>query len=184
MIGARWLTVAALALLCGLGCGNRTAVGTTTGSDAGPVPPASGDPPGAVADPGQDPAGVGLGGPVQFVVPDAQPAEGVEVKLDGGLIALVRAYRTGGDTAAKALVSSEGFEMTDERLRVGVTVSNEAQVASVRQRIEELGGKVIVGLANQIYAFLPVAAVESLAAEEAVWSMAVPQRIASPFPGK
>ncbi|MCY4597869.1 MAG: hypothetical protein OXC19_24105 [Bryobacterales bacterium] len=182
MIGARWLAVAALALLCGLGCRNRTPVGTTTRSDVGLAPPASGDPPGAVADPGQDAAEPG--GRVQFDVPVVEPAEGVEVKLDGSLIALVRAYQAGGDTAVKALVSSEGFEMRDELLRVGVTVSDEAQVASVRQRVEELGGEVIVGLATQLYAFLPVAAVESLAAEEAVWSMALPQRVASPFPVK
>ena len=87
-------------------------------------------------------------------------AEGVEVKLDGSLMALARAYRSGGDVAVKALASAGDLAMDGNRLRVGVTVLDEARVAGVKARIEELGGEVAVELGNRLFALLPVAALE------------------------
>lgn len=181
MIGRRWLAVAVVAL-CGLGCGNRTVVGTAQGGSSGPPTPA-----GDSSSAGGAGSALGeseLGNAVQLEDPLVEPPQGVEVKLDGSLVALVRAYRAGGQAAASALVRTEGFEMTQERLNVGVTVGDEAEMATIRERIEELGGEVTVGFANQIYALLPISAVEALATEESVWSMAVPRRVTSPLPQK
>ena len=113
--------------------------------------------------------------------PQARSPEGVEVKLDGRLIAVVRAYRSGGDVAAKALARTERVATVADRLRVGVTVADKNDMDSLRTRIAELGGEVTVEFGNRLYALLPVAALESLAEEERVWSIATPRKVASPL---
>lgn len=113
-------------------------------------------------------------------VPAAQAPEGVEVKLDGQLIAVVRAYQSGGDIAAKALVRAENVAADADRLRLAVTVANRNDVVAMRSRITQLGGEVTVEFGNRVYALLPVAALEPLAADEMVWSIATPRQIASP----
>ena len=157
MTGPMRASAACLAALAFLGFGCRTAVRSN--------------------------AGRASSGPATVEVPAAKAPEGVEVKLDGRLIAVVRAYRSGGDIAAKALVRTENVATVDDRLRVGVTVADTKDVAATRTRIGELGGEVTVEFGNRVFALLPVAALESLAAEEIVWSIAVPRQIVSP-PGR
>ena len=184
MTSGRWLLAAGLAVLCGPGCGNRAAVDRPSAGGAGPPSPVAEAPATESKDSASDQVAGDLSGQVQFDVPAVKPPEGAEVKLDGSLVALVRAFREGGDAAANALVRSASLDSEEDRLRVGVIVEDEAQVASVTKRIEELGGEVTVGLGNRIFALLPVAAVELLASEDAVWSMAVPRPVASPFGAK
>lgn len=167
--------------MCCLGCGSRQVAGTAPAGEAGKVAPDASGP--SVAG---EASGAGLAAgvaerPVKLEVPSMTAAECVEVKLDGSLMALARAYRSGGDVAVKALASAGDLAMDGNRLRVGVTVLDEARVAGVKARIEELGGEVAVELGNRVFALLPVAALEPLTEGEAVWSMAIPQRIVAPL---
>ena len=184
MSGASRVWVAGLVALCGLGCGSRAVVGTVPEGEAGRVAPESSGPSAGAEGSGSGREGDAAGGPVKLEAPAVKAPEGLEVKLDGNLVALVRSYRQGGEAAVKTLVRSGNVEMIGNRLRLGVTVADEAQVAAVKRKIGELGGEVTVELGNRVFALLPVAALEPLAAEEGVWSMEAPQPVASPLEPK
>lgn len=119
---------------------------------------------------------------IAFPVPEIRPPEGDEIKLDQTLLALVRARREGGGDAVKALVAEGRIELeAEDRVRVEVTVTKPAAVAELKEQIAALGGEVTTEFDNRIYALVPTASVETLAAKESVWTMAVPQVVASPF---
>ena len=117
---ARRIWAVSLMALCGLGCGSRAVVGTAPGGESGGVATEAGGPPEEADVPGPGREEGAAGAPVKLEAPDKQQTEGVEVKLDGELLALVRAYRQGGEAAVKTLVSSEA---RDDRgpAAVGVT---------------------------------------------------------------
>ena len=82
----------------------------------------------------------------------------------------------------KALVAEGRIELeAEDRVRVEVTVTAPAAVVELKEQIAALGGEVTTEFDNRIYALVPTASVETLAAEESVWIMAVPQVVASPF---
>ena len=155
-------------------------VGTKPGLDPvvaeDPAKPGEGQ--GAEADPEKTPDTTAIA----FPVPEIRPPEGDEVKLDQTLLALVRARREGGGDAVKALAAEGRIELeAEDRVRVEVTVTTAAAVAELKKQIAALGGDVSTDFHNRVYALVPTASVETLAAEESVWIMAVPQVVASPF---
>lgn len=154
------------------------------GTKPGPDPVVTDDPAklgegqSAEADPEKTPDTTAIALPV----PEIRPAEGDEIKLDQTLLALVRARREGGGDAVKAMVAEGRIELeAEDRVRVEVTVTTAAAVAELKQQIAAVGGEVSTEFQNRIYALVPTASVETLAAEESVWNMAVPQVVASPF---
>lgn len=103
------------------------------------------------------------------------------MKLDGELIAVARAYRKGGDVAEKALVQSKKVSTVGGRLRVGITVANKDDLPFVRTKPQQVGAKITVEFGNRVFAIVPIAALETTAAEEEVWSITVPRRVAAPI---
>lgn len=101
------------------------------------------------------------------------------MKLDGELIAVARAYRKSGGVAAKALVQSKKVSTVGGRLRVGITVANKDDLPFVRTKLQQVGAKITVEFGNRV--LVPIAALEAIAAEDKVWSIAVPRRVAAPI---
>ena len=182
--GSRWVWVAGLMALFGLACGNRAPV--TTKPEDKPAQGADEATGSSVEreDSGSEQTGNVVGGTVKLEVPEVKVPVGFEVKLDGNLVAVVRAFREGGEVAVAAMVRSGNVQMEMHRLRVGVTVTDTEQVTEVKKKIEGLGGEVTVELGNKVFALLPVASLEALAKEDTVWNMEVPKTIASPFKGQ
>ena len=118
--------------------------------------------------------------PTTLSPPATNEPLGIELKLDGQLIAVVRAYRSGGEVAAKALVQAKNVSTVAGRLRVGITVKHKKEVPIVRTRLQKLGADVTAELGTRLYAILPVQALVSIAEDERIWSIAVPRRIVSP----
>lgn len=130
-------------------------------------------------------AGHGSPEPVLLVEPDVLPAEwpvtGVEAKLDGVLLELVRARREGGETGLLAYVERHRQGLSPERLPVQIVCESIGAVAAVREQVAAAGGTVTTSFENHLWAELPLDGVEALAATEAIWTVAVSQAVVRPF---
>lgn len=119
---------------------------------------------------------------IDFPVPEIRPPEGDEIKLDQTLLALVRARHERSTAAVNALVGEGRIELeAEDRVRVEVTATSTTAVAALKEHIVDLGGEVSSEFRNRVYAFVPMESLETLAAVDSVWNMAVPQAVASPL---
>ena len=103
--------------------------------------------------------------------PAADAVTPVEAKLDGALLELVRGQRDGRD--ARAL--SDGG-----RVVVEIVCESPDHVAAVREQVVAAGGAVTASFEDHLWAEVPLAAVEGLAATPAVWTMALNRAVARP----
>lgn len=159
------------------------------GTDAVPVPPEADGP--VAADPERPGDAEGQAvkpevteglETVDFSVPEIKAPEGNEIKLDQTLLALVRAQDEGGPGAVKALVAKSEVQLdANGRVRVEIVASAETAVAALKKRVTALDGEVTADFQNHVYALVPTASLGTLAAEEAVWSMAVSRPTVAPL---
>ena len=113
-------------------------------------------------------------------LPVAQPVTGADVKLDGVLLELVRARRTGGEAGVLAYVERYQPGLSVDRLRVQIVCESADQAASVREQVEGAGGTVTTNFANYIWAEVSLDEIETLAVTEAVWTIGVSQALVQP----
>ena len=140
---------------------------------APPEPPS--DAPGAEVPPADSvplPGGAAL--------PVAQPVTGADVKLDGVLLELVRARRTGGEAGVLAYVERSQPGLSVDRLRVQIVCESADKAASVRELVAGAGGTVTTSFANYIWAEVSLDEIEALAVTEAVWTIGVSQALVQP----
>lgn len=103
--------------------------------------------------------------------PAADAVTPVEAKLDGALLEMVRGQRDGRDARA----SSDG-----DRVAVEIVCESPDHVAAVREQVVAAGGAVTASFEDHLWAEVPLAAVEGLAATPAVWTMALNRAVARP----
>ena len=103
--------------------------------------------------------------------PAADAVTPVEAKLDGALLEMVRGQRDGRDARA----SSDGG-----RVVVEIVCESPDHVAAVREQVVAAGGAVTASFEDHLWAEVPLAAVEGLAATPAVWTMALNRAVARP----
>lgn len=109
--------------------------------------------------------------PETWVAPAPDAVTPVEAKLDGALLELVRGQRDGRDAGA----SSDGG-----RVAVEIVCESPDHVAAVREQVVAAGGAVTASFEDHLWAEVPLAAVEGLAATPAVWTMALNRAVARP----
>ena len=114
------------------------------------------------------------------VLPVAGPVAGADVKLDGVLLELVRARRTGGEVGVLAYVERHQPGLSVDRLRVQIVCESTDKAASVREQVAGAGGTVTTSFANYIWAEVSLDEIETLAATEAVWTIGVSQALVQP----
>ena len=103
--------------------------------------------------------------------PVADVVTPVEAKLDGALLEMVRGQRDGQDAGA----SSDGGRVTVE-----IVCESPDHVAAVQEQVVAAGGAVTASFEDHLWAEVPLAAVEGLAATPAVWTMALNRAVARP----
>ena len=103
--------------------------------------------------------------------PAADVLTPVEAKLDGALLEMVRGQRDGQDAGA----SSDGG-----RVAVEIVCESPDHVAAVQEQVVAAGGAVTASFEDHLWAEVPLAAVEGLAATPAVWMMALNRAVARP----
>ena len=103
--------------------------------------------------------------------PAADVVTPVEAKLDGALLEMVRGRRDGRDAGA---LSDGG------RVAVEIVCESPDHVAAVREQVVAAGGAVTASFEDHLWAEVPLAAVERLAATPAVWTMALNRAVARP----
>lgn len=103
--------------------------------------------------------------------PAADVVTPVEAKLDGALLEMVRGQRDGQDAGA---LSDGG------RVAVEIVCESLDHVAAVREQVVAAGGAVTASFEDHLWAEVPLAAVEGLAATPAVWTMALNRAVARP----
>ena len=103
--------------------------------------------------------------------PVADVVTPVEAKLDGALLEMVRGQRDGQDAGA----SSDGG-----RVAVEIVCESPDHVAAVQEQVVAAGGAVTASFEDHLWAGVPLAAVEGLAATPAVWTMALNRAVARP----
>ena len=118
---------------------------------------------------------------VRDLLPAAQPVTGVDMKLDGVLLELVRARREGGETGLLAYMERHRQGLSPERLPVQIVCESIGAVAAVREQVAAEGGTVTTSFENHLWAELPLDGIEALAATEAIWTVAVSQAVVRPF---
>lgn len=111
-------------------------------------------------------------------LPPARNLTPAEQKLDDVLIEWVRAYKSGGDEAAKGFAASKSIKLENNGLWVKLTGNFDAAGANEKMppllsAIKDLGGTVRTTFENRVYVLLSPKAVAQLAESETVWSMAV-----------
>ena len=103
--------------------------------------------------------------------PAADVVTPVEAKLDGALLEMVRGQRDGQDAGA---LSDGG------RVAVEIVCESPDHAAAVREQVVAAGGAVTASFEDHLWAEVPLAAVEGLAATPAVWTMALNRAVARP----
>ena len=114
------------------------------------------------------------------VLPAAQPVTGLDAKLDGVLLELVRARRAGGEAGLLAYVERHRQGLAVDRLQVEIVCGPAGAAAAVREQVAEAGGTVTTSFENHVWAELPLDRIEALAAAEEVWYMGVSQAVVRP----
>ena len=114
------------------------------------------------------------------VLPAVQPVTGTDVKLDGVLLELIRARRTGGEAAVRAYAQQHQPGLSVERLRVEIVCDSPDAAAVVREQVAAAGGTVTTSFENYVWAELPLDEVEALVVSEAVWTIGVTQSLVQP----
>ena len=114
------------------------------------------------------------------VLPAVQPVTGTDVKLDGVLLELVRALRTGGEAGLLAYAAQHQPGLSVDRLRVEIVCDSSDAAAAVREQVTAAGGTVTTSFENYVWAEIPLDKVEGLAVSEAVWTIGVTQSLMQP----
>lgn len=104
--------------------------------------------------------------------PAADAVTTVEAKLDGALLEMVRGQR---DDQQDARALSDGG-----RVVVEIVCESPDHVAAVREQVVAAGGAVTASFEDHLWAEVPLAAVEGLAATPAIWTMALNRAVARP----
>ena len=114
------------------------------------------------------------------VLPAVRPVSGTDVKLDGVLLELMRARRTGGEAGVLAYVEQHQPGLSVNRLRVEIVCGSSDAAAAVREQVAAAGGTVTMSFENYVWAEIPLDEVEALAVTEAVWTIGVTQSLMQP----
>jgi hypothetical protein len=104
--------------------------------------------------------------------PKVDPANAVEQKLDGPLLSLVRSLKSGGMEKALAEASASKLADSKNRVKIDITLVDAAQMKDMEVKIREAHGEIVTSLDNRVFAWLPLDAIEPLAAATSVWSLA------------
>jgi hypothetical protein len=102
-----------------------------------------------------------------------EPETEAEKKLDGNLLQIVRAGRTGKASGAEAKAKSLHLTDSANLVKVEITAVDKEKVEAVKKAVEAEKGNIVVGLENHVFAMVPPASVEALAKLTEVFSMAV-----------
>lgn len=108
------------------------------------------------------------------------PSASLREKLDSSLLSLVESYEDGGSEAALAYAKSSGLDFGERRVSVHVFAASEQGIDFLKQRIVEIGGKVESSFENSVFASMPVDALRTFAAGEAVWRVEAQRSLFSP----
>lgn len=117
-------------------------------------------------------AGAGAGGVFPVTAPAPEAVSPVEAKLDGALLEMVRGRQGGPDAPALSVGG---------RVAVEIVCESPDDVAAVREQVVAAGGAVTASFEDHLWADVPLAAVEGLAATPAVWTMALNRAVAEPL---
>lgn len=116
--------------------------------------------------------------PDDGLLPVADPVTGADVKLDGVLLELVRARRSGGDAAVLAYIEQHRPGLSVERLQVEIICESVDTAEAVRNQVTGAGGTVTSSFENRVWAEIALEDVEALAVTEAVWTVSMSQALA------
>lgn len=101
-----------------------------------------------------------------------EPANPVEQKLDGPLLAILRSFKSGGMVQAQSEAMAQKVSDPKHRVKVDITLTEAAAFKDTESKILEAHGEIVTNLDNRVFAWLPLDAIEPLASLANVWSMA------------
>jgi hypothetical protein len=107
-------------------------------------------------------------------------ASKADSKLDQGLLALAQSYRQSGDKDINQTAGGQGLVLQDGKVKVDITLDKKESLAAVKAKLAPLGVEVITDLENHLFALVPVASIDKLAALDEVWSMAASRPVTGP----
>ena len=106
----------------------------------------------------------------------------LQEKLGAKLLSLVESYEAGRGEGGRCAGSSK-LNAVSKPLSVRILAASEEDVKWLEQRIRDAGGSIEANFESSIFAVLPVSALPTLTANEAVWRVDLQQRLfASPTP--
>jgi hypothetical protein len=102
-------------------------------------------------------------------------------KLDGVLLNLVKARKKGGEKSMLTYANSIDLKLENGQIPVTIIGISEEKLASIQKKLAVNGGKEITTFENNLYAVVPVEAIEPLAADDAVWTMSLSRQMFFPM---
>jgi hypothetical protein len=133
-----------------------------------------------------DPVQAAASGIQASQLPAPGPLTPAEQKLDEVLMDWSRAYRKGGDPAAKEYAASKSVKLEHDAMWVKLTgnfnpVEAGARMPELLAKVKALGGEVRASFENQAFVLISAKAVAELAELESVWSMAAEAATTQPL---
>jgi hypothetical protein len=96
-----------------------------------------------------------------------------EKKLDGTLIEIARANRSGGQASAVKQLTASGAEQRNQKVSVEIIATNNEAVPDLKKHLKDSGAEIVSDLENHIWVYLPLSAIDQFSGMNSVWSMAV-----------
>jgi hypothetical protein len=96
-----------------------------------------------------------------------------EKKLDGTLIEIARANRSGGQASAVKQLTASGAEQRNQKVSIELIATNNEAVPELKKRLKDSGAEIVSDLENHIWVYLPLSAIDQFSGMSSVWSMAV-----------
>lgn len=102
-------------------------------------------------------------------------------KLDGVLLNLVKARKKGGEKSMLTYADSIDLKLENGQVPVTIIGVSEEKLASIQEKLIANGGSSLTTFENNLYALIPLKAIESVAAEDAVWTMSLSRQMSYPM---
>jgi len=96
-----------------------------------------------------------------------------EKKLDGPLIEIARANRSGGQANAMKQLTASGADQKNQKVSVEIIATSKEAVPDLKKRLKESGAEIVSDLENHVWVYLPLNAIDQFSGMNSVWSMAV-----------
>lgn len=96
-----------------------------------------------------------------------------EKKLDGTLIEIARANRSGGQASAVKQLTASGADQKNRKISVEIIAANKEAVPELKKRLKDSGAEIVSDLENHVWVYLPLSAIDQFSGMSSVWSMAV-----------